>query len=228
MSDAFEQLLSRVCSTATSKAMECLSPRECELVHPDRGPPSLVAAYQYPRKIPERPMVSSHQVVIRGPAILNGCSSSYQSCLHAVSDLHTDSMDGQMGCLGAMTQYICLQKGDAQCGNECPGIEYRDLVVFPRRDGGRGARVRVACPGWTTLVFMQTRERLHGGVVPSSDYTPATLTLGDRVGLLRIVTYPLAPVQRLLGRALSAEGAVISEIERRSDTRMRRRMSDWM
>ena len=86
-------------------------------------------------------------------------------------------------------------------------------------------RVRVAQPGWTCLVFMRTKECLHGGVTPAPDCRPVTLSLGEDVSLLRIVAYPLSSVERLLERAVKdSDGDVVCRLSALSDQRIRRRM----
>ena len=225
MSDVLEAGLAEVCAVAAQKALEVLPVHERDLVCCDDGPAEMVGAYQYPRQLTGRPCVCSHQVVIRGADLhaADTAAQREQAWLECVSDLHTDSMDGSMGPLGCMTQYICTQHPHAQTRSPCHSFSYRDLVVYPNACGGRGVRIRVARPGWTCLVFMRTRDCLHGGVTPSTDDTRGPVGLPDSVTLMRVVTYPLAAVQRLLLAAVddAASTAVVFD---GSDERMRARM----
>ena len=112
----------------------------------------MVAAYQYPRQLTGRPCVCSHQVVIRG-ADLHATDTAVQreqAWLECLSDLHTDNMNGSMGPLGCMTQYICTRHPDAQTKGTCQSCSYRDLVVYPNVCGGkRGKDPR--CPTWLDM-----------------------------------------------------------------------------
>ena len=231
-SDELEGVLSRVCSVAATRARSCMSDTLRDLITVDEGPTDLVAAYQYPRPISGVPMIYSNQVVVRRPAEREGSTQSERelACLHSVSNLHVDVMDGQMGCLGAMTQYACRSSSVSmrdettemdEEGREA--LRYRDLVVFPKRDGGRGVRIHVAEPGWTCLVFMRTGCCLHGGVVPAPDRVGCRMTLPEGVSLARIVTYPMKAVQRAL-IAARQDKQVAVELRRRADPRMRQRM----
>ena len=150
-----------MCAVAAQTALEVLPVDERDFVCCDAGPVEMVAAYQYPRQLTGRPCVCSHQVVIRGADLhaTDTAAQREQAWLECVSDLHKDSMDGRMGPLGCMTQYICTRHPDAQTGDTCQSFSYRDLVVYPNACGGRGVRIRVARPGWTCLVFMRTGDR---------------------------------------------------------------------
>ena len=227
LSDELEDALARVCAEAADRACECLPEDVSELLRPHAGPAPLVSAYQYPHSISGRSMPSSHQVVLRRPAEEDDADAeeNERACRLAVSDLHTDSVDGEMGCLGSMAQYICRLRPGVLCHTTGSALAYRDLVVFPTREGGRGVRVRVAQPGWTCLVFMRTRECLHGGVTPGPDCPPVTLSLGGDMRLMRIVTYPMVAVERLLERAAKDTGGdVVGRLRARSDHRMQRRI----
>ena len=72
-------------------------------------------------------------------------------------------------------------------------------------------------------VFMCTRDCLQGGVTPSTDETRGPVGLPDGVGLMRVVTYPLAAVQRLLLVA-NDDAASAAVVRGGSDERMRARM----
>jgi hypothetical protein len=155
---------------------------------------ALREAYQYPRRLIGRPIVSAHQVAIRRAA-------SGQS---AVSDLHTDPLDGKNSGQGSCALYVSTS-------------ETSDTAVFESKDGGRAFRVGTMRPGWICALLMDTRGLLHGSVYD-----------GEGGRDMRIITYTLSRVERLLRRAESNPEEYYETLLKRSDTRLQRRLVGWM
>lgn len=153
-------------------------------------PPDIAHALQYPPLVPGARPLLSHQVALRG------VDETPQGCLEAVPDLHTDIGDGG-GALGTVAIYFCDACPPQLLQQALVALSYRDLVVFPNADGGRGVRVQVLRPGWVCVVLLRTSSCLHGGV--AADTAAANLTLPPEMGRpVRVITYPMRAIETLM------------------------------
>ena len=164
---------------------------------------------------------------MRGPADDPSASHDERQrrCLHAVSDLHVDTMDGSIGgSLGTMALYVLHASGGGG-GVDDRTLGSRDIAVFPPGRGGRGVRVRVLCPGWICALMFDTSKSVHGGVTldSSDDGAQHTLYLPSQLAALRVITYPLSRIQTLL-QNLVGDLTAGKVLEEESDARLRDRM----
>ena len=183
-------------------------------------PADIAEALQYPPRLPGAPPLLSHQVALRGVDESGGPAESQQRCQEAVADLHVDRNDGGGPLLGTVAIYGCAACPAPLLAEARARLEHRDMVVFPRTDGGRGVRVRVLVPGWICAVYMKTRTCLHGGVsaVPPRENSgapvpPLALPAGVQPPV-RIITYPLRPVETLM-RNLQHDSAAAQTVRDR-------------
>ena len=238
LSDTVEPILTRVLTVATVVAHGVLPRCECQGAQShmealESSVPALQHAYQYPRRLPSWPMLSSHQVALRRPAIRAGQSAieAEIACQHAVSDLHKDRCDGLGGwSLGAGTLYWCVNRPCEALPQAVSthALRARDLAVFPPSLEPRGARVGVMRPGWLCMLFTRTFECAHGGVSPLDMGSCESLQLQGLV-CGKAVTYPLRSVERLLESsmdecAVHGPSACAHMLETEPDARLRSRM----
>ena len=235
-STALEPYLSRVMANASAVASLVLDQEwlRGQWAARDGCAADVARAYQFPAVRPGLPMLSSHQVAMRGPREeepgkrLTAVERA-RAVLHSLSDLHTDSMDGG-GEVGAATLYSCLEaRGGGSRGAEAAlkqALRRRDLAALPNVWGGRGVRVGVMERGWQCLVLMRTRECLHGSVFPDgvSEPPPAQLLLPG-LELMRIVTYPIGRIEHLMS-ALGKRGGGELGLWFQSDAWVRSRAND--
>lgn len=215
-SDAFEPLLSDVMSDVSAVLHHAL-PELMRTAHvPLLSPPSCLAdveaAYQYPRLREGAGSLRSHQVVLRGPRPCEGALDADTEAFLSASDLHVDCWDGG-GHVGTCTVHTCcrqegLPPGDA---HEKRNLECRGLAVFPRTWGGRGVHVMSMVPGWHCAILMRTSERLHGSVMPQEGDMDGFGLL--HLDLMRIVTYPLRRIERMLARLSTAPSQVAEVVK---------------
>ena len=209
-SSLMEPYLARVMSSASAVAAQALdgqwlgrqwSVREsCQT--------DAARAFQYPAAEPARPMLSSHQVAIRGPRLegpgrRRSAAERAREVLHSLSDLHVDTMDGG-GDVGAGTLYSCMRVeggGWGRVGSVHDGetaLRRRDVADFPQPGGGRGVRIHVMVPDWNCLVLKRTSACLHGSVFPDGMHVQPRHLLLPGLQLMRVVTYPLKQVEKLM------------------------------
>ena len=205
MSDALEPVLSTFVSDV-SEVLHVALPEGSMQDHEVDGrcPAQAINCYQYPKLQPGVPPLSSNQVVIRGPRRGACRDESDRQAYMSVSDLHVDPCDGG-GRIGTVTVHTC-HPHNPHTGNapmtglaeSSEQLSLRGIAVFPRRHGGRGVHIHSMVPGWQCAIIMQTRERLHGSILPDA-HTIRGFGLPD-FRLMRVVTYPLTAVERLLQR----------------------------
>ena len=167
-------------------------------------PPEAIRCYQYPQLRPGAPPLSSHQVVIRGPRGLGGGASHEQdrAAYMSTSDLHLDPCDGG-GRIGSCTIHTCHNNTHMHPPESKEQLHMRGLAVFASRSGGRGVHINSMVPGWHCAILMQTAQRLHGSIQPCS-----LRGFGlPNYQMLRVVTYPLTAIERLLQRLAKAPEA---------------------
>jgi hypothetical protein len=237
--DAAEPTLSRVLTVATVVAHGVLPRCEVQAARShmqvlESSVPALQHAYQYPHRLPGRPMLGIHQVALRRPAIRasQSAAEAETACQHAVSDLHKDRCDGLGGwSLGAGTLYWCVNRPREALPHvvSTHALRARDLAVFPPIPEPRGARVGVMRPGWLCVLFTRTFECAHGGVSPLDMGSCESLQLPGLV-CGKAVTYPLRAVERLLESSMSectVHGSVACArmLETEPDARLRSRMA---
>ena len=202
MSDALEPVLSKFLSDVSDVLHVALPEGSMQDHEVDgRCPRQAINCYQYPRLQPGVPPLSSHQVVIRGPRRGASRDESDRQAYMSISDLHVDPCDGG-GRIGTVTVHTCHpHAGNAPMTGSADSREQlslRGIAVFPRRHGGRGVHIHSMAPGWQCAIIMQTRERLHGSILPDAHLVRG-FGLPD-LRLMRVVTYPLTAVERLLQR----------------------------
>lgn len=226
-SDVFEPLLSNVMSDV-SVVLHHVLPEHVLTAHMPLSPPSscvaeLENAYQYPRLRDDASPLRSHQVVLRGPLPTRLCEgdrdADTEACLSA-SDLHLDTWDGG-GSLGACTVHTCSRRGREGVEHEERNLQCRGVAVFPRTWGGRGVHVISMVPGWHCAILMRTSDRLHGSV--SADEGELDGLSLPHLDMLRIVTYPIRRIERMLER-LSTVPRQVAEVVKASHAWVRGRM----
>ena len=202
LSDALEHKLSAFVSDV-SEVLHVALPEGSRQDHEvdDRCPAEAIHCYQYPRLRPGVPPLSSHQVVIRGPRRGACRDDSDRQAYMSMSDLHVDPCDGG-GSLGTVTVHTCHAHAQnatmAAAAESREHMRLRGLAVFPLRNGGRGVHINSMVPGWHCAIIMQTSERLHGSI-QADKHLVRGLGLPD-FRIMRVVTYPLKAVERLLQR----------------------------
>ena len=93
-------------------------------------------------------------------------------------------------------------------------VDGTDLIIFENDMGGRCIRVRTAIPGTVVIVIMNSKRRLHGGVLPHGG---AVKDNGNRS--LRWIPYLRGPIQKFLDDRRRIQGAppVITDLTRGND-----------
>jgi hypothetical protein len=220
-SDEFEPLLSEVMSDVSAVIHHALplsvTAAHAPLSSPFSPPLSEVEeAFQYPRLRREVGALRSHQVVLRGPRRVGVSErdpdADREACL-SVSDLHVDPWDGG-GSLGTCTVHTCSRLDGApplDPSHEDRHLECRGTAVFPHKWGGRGVHVMSMVPGWNCAILMRTSDRLHGSVMPGEGEEEGFGL--PRVDMLRVVTYPLRRIERLVERLSSEPSQVVRVVE---------------
>ena len=183
-------------------------------------------AYQYPRLRDGTPPLHSHQVVIRGPRrvlVSNPTDTSEmdRSAYMSVSDLHVDPWDGG-GATGTCTVHTCHTRTQVSPPIDAHLLRHRGLAVFPSRGGGRGVHVISMRPGWHCAILMNTDQRLHGSVLPIEDELEGYGF--PSLKMMRVVTYPLKGVERLLSR-LGEDPDALEKLRASSKPWIQQRMS---
>ena len=220
-SDVFEPMLSNVLSDV-SVVLHHVLPEHVLTAHMPVSLPStrvadLENAYQYPRLREDAGPLRSHQVVLRGPSPTTRvcdvkCDADTEAWLSA-SDLHVDSWDGG-GSLGTCTVHTCSRRGrEGEQGveHEERNLECRGMAVFPRTWGGRGVHVLSMVPGWHCAILMRTSDRLHSSVLPNEGELDGFGL--PHLDMLRIVTYPIRRIERMLERLTNVPWQVAEVVE---------------
>ena len=197
-SDALEPYLTEFLSDV-SVVLHAALPQGAMQDHAVEGacPIEATRCYQYPRLRSGTPPLSSHQVVIRGVRRSGGSRDDQDMTAYmSTSDLHLDRCDGG-GRIGSCTIHTCHHNSHVHSTTESgEPLRMRGLAVFPSRTGGRGVHINSMVPGWHCAILMQTAQRLHGSIQPGS-----LRGFGlPNYQMMRVVTYPLTAVERLLQR----------------------------
>jgi hypothetical protein len=222
-SDAFEDMLSDFISDVSAVVNHVL-PYHVVASHAPLAKDARMVenAYQYPRLREDAGYFRSHQLVMRGPRHAGVDVTNAQldrDAYMSVSDLHVDSWDGG-GSLGACTVHTCRRAHlDDHTEVDEELLRCRGLAVFPRKWGGRGVHVVSMVPGWNCAIFMQTCERFHEAVLP----TQCAKFGMPSLRMMRVVTYPLRRIERLLER-LEEEPSKIDDVMQNSHGWVRKRM----
>ena len=199
-SDALEPYLTEFLSDV-SEVLHAALPEGALQDHEVEGgcPVEATRCYQYPRLRSGTPPLSSHQVVIRGVRRSGGSRDDEDMTAYmSTSDLHLDPCDGG-GRIGSCTIHTCHHNSHVHSTTESgEPLRMRGLAVFPSRTGGRGVHINSMVPGWHCAILMQTAERLHGSVQPDASSVRGFGLLDFK--MMRVVTYPLTAVERLLER----------------------------
>ena len=180
-------------------------------------------AYQYPQLREGTPPLRSHQVVIRGPS--RGGASSMRDrdrvAYMSASDMHVDPWDGG-GSTGTCTVHTCHNHTDVSHPVDTQLLRHRGLAVFPSKGGGRGVHIISMRPGWHCAILMNTDQRLHGSVLPEEEEIGGYAF--PSLKMMRVVTYPLKGVERLLAR-LAQDPDALQELYVNSKPWIQHRMS---
>ena len=226
MSSALEPALSSFLSDV-SEVLHATLPEGTLQDHEVDGrcPAEASRCYQYPKLRPGVEPLSSHQVAIRGPRGRASMHESDREAYMSTSDLHLDPCDGG-GRIGSCTIHTCHPNTPdapwAAATESREQLRLRGLAVFPSRTGGRGVHIKSMAPGWHCAILMQTGERLHGSVQPNAH---EVIGFGlTHLQLMRVVTYPLTAVERLLER-LAEEPQMWPVLLAHSDEWIQRRVS---
>ena len=217
MSDTLEPMLSEFLSDVSAVLHASLPAGTLQdhEVH-SRSPAQACMCYQYPRLRLGTPPLSMHQIAIRGPRSGESDREAYMSA----SDLHVDPCDGG-GRAGSCTIHTCHPTNRMAAAHESSeDLSLRGLAVFPSKTGGRGVHIHSMVPGWHCAILMQTAERLHGSVVPEEGLRRGVCL--QQYQLMRVVTYPLRSVERLMER-LAEDPRAWPAVLARSDKWMQRR-----
>ena len=220
MSDTLEPVLSEFVSDVSAVLHASLPAGTLQDHEVDsRSPAEACLCYQYPRLRQGTQPLSVHQIALRGPRSGESDREAYMS----ISDLHVDPCDGG-GSIGTVTVHTChphARKAPMTSVAESrEQLRLRGLAVFPCGNGGRGVHINSMVPGWHCAIIMQTRERLHGSIQPDEDLIRG-FGLPD-FRMMRVVTYPLHSVERLLQR-LADDPHSWSAVLARSDKRIQQR-----
>ena len=220
LSDTLEPVLSEFLSDVSAVLHASLPAGTLQDHEVDsRSPAEACMCYQYPRLRQGAPPLRVHQIALRGPKSGESDREAYMS----ISDLHVDPCDGG-GSTGTVTVHTCHAHAQnapmASAAESREQLRLRGLAVFPLRNGGRGVHINSMVPGWHCAMVMQTSERLHGSI-QADEHLPRGFGLPD-FRLMRVVTYPLRSVERLLER-LAEDPHAWPAVLARSDEWMQQR-----
>ena len=227
-SDEMEPVLSDFMSDV-SVVLHTVLPESVMSEHapPHNCPHIASAMHQYPSLRDGTPPLRCHQVVVRGPRPHTPTSSRQtidyciadEEAIASLADLHCDKFDGG-GDLGTVTIHTCHRK-PKPCTNTEDEIDHREskllahrgTAVFATSTGGRGVHIHSMVPGWHCALVFCTSTRLHGSL-----FLGATERKGfslPSLDMLRVVTYPLSRIERLMER-IAEEPAQLEELYNRS------------